>query len=330
MPIVNPIGYREIIKSVNLDQMRNKSVFITGGTGFFGFWLLNLLTILNADGFGITATLLSRNPEQFLADNPQYKDVNWLHWVTGDVESYEFPDRKFEMFIHGAANTKPESLNKQVPVFDSIVFGTKHLLEHACISGARRFLLISSGAVYGEVPEGLEAISEDVVTSPHTNKPENAYGDAKRAAEMLGCCYAFEKGIEVVTARCFAFTGYGIGGHLVLGLLIKQALNNDHIIINGSGLARRSFLHGRDLSIWLLKLLADGINAEIYNVGSDEAYSILGLAELVRDELAPGKKITVLGAQKKEQRLNYIPSIEKARSLGLGVWTTLRDAIKET
>ena len=71
-------------------------------------------------------------------------------------------------------------------------------------------------------------------------------------------------------------------------------------------------------------------NGEIYNVGSDEAYSILGLGELVRDELAPGKKINVLGAQKKEQRMNYIPSVAKARSLGLDVWTSLKDAIKET
>ena len=184
--------------------------------------------------------------------------------------------------------------------------------------------------MYGEVPEGLDSISEDVTTSPTTNRPENAYGEGKRAAEMLGCCYANEKSIEVVTARCFAFTGFGIGGHLVLGLLIKQALNNDEIVINGSGKARRSFLHGRDLSIWLLKLLIDGDSGEIYNVGSDEAYSILGLAELVRDELAPGKPIKVLGAQKKEQRLNYIPSVDKARSLGLGVWTSLKDAVKET
>ena len=330
MPITDSIGYRDAIRSANLEHLRNKSVFISGGTGFFGYWLLNLLGILNADDYNITATLLSRDPAKFLADNPQYNDVHWLQWVTGDVENYEFPDRKFDLFIHGAANTKPESLNKQVPVFDSIVFGTKHVLEHACVAGAKRFLLISSGAVYGEVPEGTDFISEDVVTAPNTNRPENAYGEAKRAAEMLGCCYAFEKGIEVVTARCFAFTGYGIGGHLVLGLLIKQALNNEEITINGSGLARRSFLHGRDLSIWLLKLLADGNNAEIYNVGSDEAYSILGLAELVRDELSPGKNINVLGAQKKEQRMNYIPAVQKAKSLGLHVWTSLRDAIKET
>ena len=331
MPQTDPKGYRDAIRSANLEHLRNKSIFITGGTGFFGYWLLNLLNILNQEGFGISATLLSREPDRFLTDNPLYRDAaSWLKWVRGDVESYKFPEGSFDLFIHGAANTKPESADKQIPVFESIVFGTKRVLEHAHVSSARRFLLISSGAVYGEVPEGTDFISEDVTTSPVTNLPQNAYGEGKRAAEMLGCCYAFEKGIEVVMARCFAFTGYGIGGHLVLGLLIKQALNNAEIVINGSGKARRSFLHGRDLSIWLLKLLVDGSNGEIYNVGSDEAYSILGLGELVRDELAPGKKINVLGAQKKEQRMNYIPSVAKARSLGLDVWTSLKDAIKET
>jgi len=329
MQILDPIGYPEAIKSVNLSGLKNKSIFVTGGTGFFGIWLLHLISVLNADEHKINVTLLSRDPQKFLNDNPQYSNVQWLGWVKGDVASYGFPDSKFDLFIHGAANTKPETVNNQALVFESIVFGTKHVLDHAFFAGAKRLLLISSGAVYGEVPHGMDFITEDVNTAPLTNKPENAYGEGKRAAEILGYCFAAEKGVEVVTARCFAFTGFGIGEHLVLGQLIKQALYSEEIIVNGSGLARRSFLHGRDLSVWLLKLLIDGKAGEIYNVGSDEAYSIAGLAELVRNELFPGKKVNVLGAQKQEQRLNYIPSIEKAKTLGLGIWTSLKDAVKE-
>lgn len=322
--------YREIISSVNLSGLRNKSIFITGGTGFFGLWLLNLLAILNEDGYEIKVTSLSRAPEKFLINNPNFANISWLTWVEGDIANYSIPENQFDLLIHGAANTKPEPLDRQINIFEGILFGAHHVMKHAVKANVKRVLFISSGAVYGEIPPDVSLITEEVAIAPLTNKPENALGEGKRAAEMLTNCFAVSKGIEVVIARCFAFTGFGIGEHLVLGQLIKQAIHNDKIVINGSGLARRSFLHGRDLSIWLLKLLVDGKNGEIYNVGSDQAFTIKQLAELVRDEIAPEKKIIVLGAQKQEQRLNYVPSIEKAKTLGLAIWTDLKDAIKET
>lgn len=321
--------YKQIVSAVNLSGLKNKSIFMTGGTGFFGYWLLKLFALLQADGFEIDLTLLSRDPDSFLVKNPEYKNAGWLHWVKGDVTNYTFPDKKFDFFIHGAANTTPVVFEKPALVFEEIVFGTKHVLEHAVYSGSTRILIISSGAVYGEVSQDTQFIGEDHISAPETNKIENAYGEAKRASEMLAYCYAKEKSMEVVTARCFAFAGQGIGPHLVLNLFIQQALKENEISIKSSGLARRSFLHGRDLAIWLLKILVDGKSGEVYNVGSDNAYTIKALAELVRDIVAPAKKVNVLGSLKKEQRVNYVPSVEKAKSLGLNVWTSLRESILE-
>ena len=314
---------------MSLSGLKDKAIFMTGGTGFFGYWLLKLFARLHSDGFRIDLTLLSRDPDSFLNKNPEYKDASWLHWVKGDVTNYTFPDQKFDFFIHGAANTTPIVFEKPAIVFEEIVFGTKHVLEHAIYSSASRVLIISSGAVYGEVSQETLFIKEDLNSAPETNKIENAYGEAKRASEMLAYCYAKEKGIEVVTARCFAFAGFGIGPHLVLNLFIQQALKENEISIKSSGLARRSFLHGRDLAIWLLKILVDGKSGKLYNVGSDNAYTIKELAELVRDIISPAKKIHVLGSLKQEHRINYIPSIEKAKSLGLDVWTTLSESIIE-
>jgi nucleoside-diphosphate-sugar epimerase len=321
--------YNHIIKTVNLSGLKNKSIFITGGTGFFGYWLLQLFALLNSDGFGTKLTLLSRDPDLFLNKNPEYKDAGWLHWVKGDVTNYVFPGQKFDFFIHGAANTTPVVFEKPATVFEEIVLGTKRVLEHAVRSNAKRVLIISSGAVYGEVPQEIQFIPEDLNSAPETNKIENAYGEAKRASEMLAHSYAKENGIEVVTARCFAFAGYGIGPHLVLNLFIQQALNEKEISIKSSGKARRSFLHGRDLAVWLLKILQDGKSGELYNVGSDNAYTIKELAELVKDIVSPGIAVHVLGTSKQEQRINYIPSVLKAKSLGLDVWTTLSESITE-
>jgi len=319
----------ELINKVDLEHLKNKTLFITGGTGFFGLWLLNLFRVLNNSGYNIEVTLLSRNPEKFIQRNQVFASLQWLHWLKGDVVSYAIPSGTFDMFIHGASDTKPEAMLIPSLVFQNIVLGTKHVLEHAIFCNAKRVLIISSGAVYGEVPSQSGSISEEVTTAPVTNNIHNVYGEAKRAAEMFAVCLAKESSIHLVIARCFAFAGSGIGRHLVLSQLINQALNDDELKINGSGMARRSFLHGQDLAIWLLKLLIDGSANKIYNVGSDKEYTIKRLAELVRDMVAPSKTIITLGEQKQEFRINYIPSINQAKRLGLNVWTTLEESIKE-
>lgn len=317
------------LNNIDLSNLEAKSLFITGGTGFFGFWLLNTLKNLNDAGAGIEVMLLSRDPEKFLQRNPVYRNHKWLHWTVGDVVSYTAPQTRFDLFIHGAADTTPEAMNNPTALFEKILLGTRRVFEHAVASQTRRVLVVSSGAVYGEVPMELGCITEETATAPVTTDTSNAYGEAKRAAEMLGFCFARECGVETLVARCFAFFGIGIGQHLVLYQLISQALYQNEITINGDGAAKRSFLHGSDLAIWLLKLLVDGRPGEIYNVGSDQAYTILELARVVRDAVAPEKEIKVLGRQKKEYRMNYVPSVSKARSIGLDVWTPLEDMIKE-
>ncbi len=91
----------------------------------------------------------------------------------------------------------------------------------------------------------------------------------------------------MIMNKQFAFSGAGLGKHLVLNQLIEQALSANQIIIKGSGLARRSFLHGQDLAIWLLKLLVDGAANEVYNVGSDREYTVKALAELIKETINP-------------------------------------------
>ncbi len=319
----------DLINKVGLEKLKNKNIFVTGGTGFFGIWLLNLFKILNNNGYKIQVTLLSRDPEKFIVQNPQYNSVDWLHWEKGNVLNYLIPSNPFDLFIHGASDTKPEAMSKPSLVFQNIVFGTQHVLEHAVLCNCKRVLIISSGAVYGEVHADIDFITEDVNTAPVTNKTENAYGEAKRASEMLAACFAKENSLEIVIARCFAFAGSGLGKHLVLNQLIEQALSEKDILIKGMGLPRRSFLHGKDLAMWLLKLLIDGSPNGLYNVGSDKVYTIKELAELVKNIINPMKKIVVLGSQMQETRMNYIPSIKKAKEIGLDVWTTLEESIKE-
>ena len=68
---------------------------------------------------------------------------------------------------------------------DTIVEGTRHCLEFAAHVCACKFLLTSSGAVYGKQPPHLTHVSEDFTGSPEPLDPNSAYAEGKRAAELL-------------------------------------------------------------------------------------------------------------------------------------------------
>lgn len=306
---------------VDLRSLRGKSIFMTGGTGFFGQGVLDLVNELNEGGYNVGVTLLSRDPDQFLKKNPGRKHQA-IEFVKGEAANYVFPSQRFDCMLLGAADTSPAALQSPDRLKETIVGGTIHALNHADVAGARRMLLVSSGAVYGEVPEQMKFIPEDAPLNPGAD----AYGEAKREAEQTFLRASLNA--ERVIARCFAFMGPGLAQHLALSELIRQAKEEPEMTIRGSGKPRRSFLHGNDLAVWLLKLLADGTPGEVFNVGSDQPMTILALAEKIRDILAPGKSIRVLGAQGPEKRFNYVPSVDKARTLGLNVWTTLEETLE--
>ena len=116
-------------------------------------------------------------------------------------------------------------------------------------------------------------------------------------------------------------------GHFAIGNFVGDALYGDEIVINSSGQASRSYLHGADLAVWLLTLLTRGESGVAYNVGSDEAISIADLAKRVVARIAPHKPVKILGQSNDAGRSFYVPDISRAKGLGLDVWTSLNASI---
>jgi dTDP-glucose 4,6-dehydratase len=218
--------------------------------------------------------------------------------------------------------------------YDQIVEGTRNILDLAVTTGARRFLLTSSGAIYGPQPPDLAAIPEDWPGSPPLAEPSTAYGQAKRAAEHLCALVGEQHGLETVVARCFAFVGpdLPLHVHFAIGNFIRDALTADAITVSGDGTPLRTYLDQSDLAHWLLTLLEHGRPGQAYNVGSDEVISIAALAHLVRDILAPHKPVHILGQPNPGAARNrYVPDISKVlRELGLSVHVHLAESIRRT
>lgn len=306
-------------------------LFMTGATGFFGKSILQWL-IDHPLFFGdsLHLTLLSRNPHSFLEGYPQFRQLKNLSFIEGDIRTFSFPKQNFDTIIHAAtpASAKLEADDPD-EMLSIIVDGTRHVLDFAKHCECKRLLLTSSGAVYGVQPPEVSYISESFPCNPVT-----AYGKGKLVAENL-CIEAGEKhGFAALLPRCFAFVGpyLPLDLHFAIGNFIRDCLSNRPIIINGDGTPLRSYLFADDLVTWLFKILLQGEHGRAYNVGSEQALSIVELANLVRRCAGTPNEIIVRQPPVNEVLpARYIPSTARAqRELGLTQTIEAEEAIRQT
>jgi nucleoside-diphosphate-sugar epimerase len=314
------------------EELRGQKLFITGGTGFFGCWLLESFAWANDKlGLNATATVLTRNPKAFTAKMPHLAGRADLIFVAGDVRDFSFPSGTFLFVIH--AGTTSSAPVEPREMFTTIVDGTRRVLEFAAAHGTRKLLFVSSGAVYGRQPSEVTHVPEDYAGAPDPTDPGSAYGEGKRAAELL-CAMAAGKDLEIKMARCFAFVGphLPIDAHFAIGNFIRDGMRGGPLHVRGDGTPYRSYLYAADLAVWLWTVLLRGQSRHPYNVGSEEALTIRQVAETVAAAFEPAPKVIV---EKKPapgvvgQR--YVPGTRRAQEeLGLCVKMDLQEAIRRT
>lgn len=320
----------------NSESIKRSNIFISGATGFFGKWLLESLIYLNKNlNLELNIWALSRNPERFLQQFPFCKLEKCITWIKGDVRDFEFPDAKMNFIIH-AATDADEKLNNQKPLImiETIIEGTKHILDFAKEQPLEAFLFISSGAVYGEQPNQVDKIKETDLFFIDINNSKSAYAEAKRLAEVYCSMYYNKHILPVKIARCFSFVGpyLPLNKHFAIGNFISDAINSRNIVIKSDGSPQRSYMYPTDLVAWLLTILINGKPNTPYNVGSDESIDLKSLAELIRNVSNNPVDIIIQGKQIKSVDMidKYVPNITRAKMLGLKVRTQFQDSIRKT
>lgn len=295
--------------------LRGANIFLTGGTGFVGTWLVESFAWANRQlDLGAKLTVLTRNPKA------SCWGATLLH---GDIRSFEFPRREFKFVIHAATGAGL--------AFPGDIEGTERVLEFARASHTKRLLFTSSGAVYRPQPPEVTHVPESYAGAPFTNDLGSPYGQAKRASEFLCAQYARQYWFTAVIARLFAFAGphLPLDRNFALGNFVRDALTGGPIRVEGDGSPYRSYLYAADLAIWLWKLLLLGDSAQPYNVGSDEALTIAELAQLVRENTNPSCEIVIAKPPTVAKPARYVPSIERARTqLGLRPFIPLAEGVR--
>lgn len=317
-------------------EARGRSFFITGGTGFFGMWLLESFTHINdALGLGMRAVVLTRDPSAFAIKAPHLGGRADLQFIQGDVRSFGFPVGRFDYVIHAATEASAK-LNEEAPheMLDAIIGGTRRVLDFAAQCSVQKLLLTSSGAVYGKQPCEITHIPEDYSGAPDPLLPGSAYGEGKRVSEHMCAVHARRHGYEVKIARCFAFVGphLPLDTHFAIGNFIRDALRGQPIHIGGDGTPMRSYLYASDLAVWLWTLLFKGASARAYNVGSAEDLSIKQLADAVSAALGGVSSVAVAQSPDASRPVSrYVPAVTRAQSeFGLKITVPLSDAVRRT
>jgi dTDP-glucose 4,6-dehydratase len=236
--------------------------------------------------------------------------------------------------IHGAASSDAAIYaERPAEMLETIVSGTRRVLEFAPTAGASNLLYVSSGAVYGRQPPDVSHVPETYREHSAAHATASPYAEGKRAAEALCLEASTQKGLGIKIARAFAFVGphLPLDTHFAAGNFLRDALGGSEITVAGDGMPFRSYLHMADLVVWLVTILTRGESMRPYNVGSDEAISIEALARETARLRQPAVPVRISRRPDGRPAERYVPDVERARrELGLEVRISLHEALERT
>ena len=318
------------------EALRGAHIFLTGGTGFFGHWLVESLLYANRElSLDLHATLLTRSSSRFAERSPHITTNPAITLLEGDIRTFALPTTPFTHIVHAATDSGGQQAEQPAyALAESILEGTRRILDLARRHATPRLLYVSTGAVYGRSSATETHIPETSTAGPDPLLLRSSYDEAKRMSEHLCVAYTHATPTAAVIARPFAFVGphLPLDQHFAIGNFIGAALASTPIHIRGDGTAVRSWLYMADLAIWLWHLLVRGTPARAYNVGSEHAYTIADAAHFTANTLRPGLPVQIDGTPDPLAPMNsYVPSTARARNeLGLTQTIDLPEALRRT
>lgn len=250
---------------------------LTGGAGFLGINLTRYLLALDHD-------VVSLDIADF-----DYPERERIREVTGDIRDRVLVDSAMEgcdVVVHAAAALP---LYPPDEIYSTDVQGTRHVIESARQHGVKRFIHISSTAVYG-IPNHHPIREDD------TRIGVGPYGEAKIEAEDI-CFGGRDEGMTVAVIRPKTFVGPERLG--VFALLYDWAKDGRGFPMLGDGSNRYQLLDVEDLceSIALCATLAEEAVNDTFNIGAKEFGAMREDYQAVLDYAGFGKKVTGLPAE---------------------------------
>ena len=329
-------GELERIAALNLPyaQLDGRTVAMTGAGGLVGSYLMRALdAVRRAHGLNLRLIALCRGPERTRAQLRGIEDLTCLEY---DATRPLTADFRADYVLHAAATAHPLAFSADpVGTMQGNILGTMNLLERVRETGGR-FLLFSTGEIYGERPDLPGGFDETTFGSVDPMNPRACYPEGKRAAETLCAAYASQYGVDALAARLTYIYGAAITDQnsRADAQFLRRALAGEDIVLKSAGTQVRSYCYAADAASALLTLMLRGDTAKAYNVANPGcAVSIREYVETLA-ELAGVRVIFDLPPE--DERRGYsavtraVLNPERLLSLGWRAEYDLREGLRRT
>ena len=264
------------------------NILVTGGCGFIGSNFINYILkkhnhvkIFNIDCLNYCAN------ETNVINNPNYKFIKG-NITSKDLILHILNEYSIDAIIHFAAQSHVDnSFDNSLQYTTDNVMGTHVLLQASKEYGKiKRFLHFSTDEVYGEVDLEHPGCHEKSLLNP-----TNPYAATKAAAEFLVRSYYHSFKLPVVIVRCNNVYGPNQYPEKLIPKFIKLLKEGKKLTVHGNGATRRNFIWAEDVASATELIFHKGILNEVYNIGTQQEYSVMDVATLLVDKMTEDKDI---------------------------------------
>ena len=267
---------------IDLGQLTDKTLLISGGTGMIGKWMIDMLLSQVRCRVIVTGRSEKKFKERFPERSPEF-----LKW---DISREPLPvvEVPVDYIIHLASNPHPVAYATD-PVGTVVmnVNATKDLLDLAVAKKARRFVYASSVEIYGQNRGDVEKFAEDYCGYIDCNTLRAGYPESKRCGEALCQAYVKQYGLDVVIPRLARVYGPTLlpTDTKALSQFLRNALAGEDIVLKSEGRQFFSYLHVADAVSGILTVMLQGAKGEAYNVADERSdITLRDLAALIARE----------------------------------------------
>jgi UDP-glucuronate decarboxylase len=308
----------------------DQSILVTGGAGFLGSYLCDVLVRLKArvtclDNFSSG----TRENIQHLLELDNFKVIEH------DVSQPIFFDNEINMVVHLASRASPfEFARFPIQIMKANTLGTWVALGIAKENEAR-LVYASSSEIYGDPDPANIPTPETYWGNVNPVGPRSCYDEAKRAGEAFTHAYRIEHGLDTRVLRIFNTFGPRMRpGDLygrVIPRFVDQALNGRPLTVFGDGTQTRSFSYVSDTVEGIVKAMwVDEASGEVLNLGSNVETKIVDLAEIILELTGSASEIEFQPLPVDDPR-RRCPNITTAKNiLGWEPRSNLEQGLKRT